>query len=337
MSLQEVVDGQRDWWVETADVEAGLALLPDESAQCVVTSPPYYRQRDYGVAGQIGLETTLDAYVERLVAVFRAVRRVLRRDGVLWVNIDDGYVTNPGNGRGGESVDGSTPHRSGLDKTGATGLRPKNLMGAPWRLALALQADGWLLRLDGIWHKPNTLPEPARDRPGRDHEYVFLFSRSARYHYDADAVRVPTGSEAKPDAYAAGYGTNAGADADRLGRGYRKRSKTLTHPLGRGLRSVWSIPTQAARTTHFAAFPEALAARCVLAGSRVGDVVLDPFSGSGTVAAVAVAHGRRAIGIELSPAYAAASRERILTKVGVRPDLAAEVQGMAQLRLTGVA
>jgi site-specific DNA-methyltransferase (cytosine-N4-specific) len=195
--------------------DARALPLADESVQSVVTSVPYFRQRDYGVAGQIGLEDSLASYVEALVGCFREVRRVLRRDGAVWLNVDDTYAGNPGNGRGGEGVrrgsplSGGVPHRSGRPTSGL-GVARKNLLLIPQRLAIALQADGWFIRLDGIWEKPNALPEPARDRPGRSHEYLYLMTRSARYYWNGDAIRELTGRESTAEEYAAGYGTNTG-------------------------------------------------------------------------------------------------------------------------------
>jgi DNA modification methylase len=172
-----------------------LRTLPAGSVHTCVTSPPYFGLRDYGADGQIGLERTPDEYVARMVAVFREVRRVLRDDATLWLNLGDSYATNPGNGRGGEgsglTKGGKTPHRSGIDKSGLSGLKTKDLIGIPWMVAFALRADGWYLRSDIIWHKPNPMPESVRDRPTKAHEYLFLLSKSATYHYDADAVREP--------------------------------------------------------------------------------------------------------------------------------------------------
>jgi DNA modification methylase len=286
-----------------------LPRLPEASVQCVVTSPPYWGLRDYGVDGQLGLEATPEAYVAAMVAVFREVRRVLRADGTLWLNMGDCYTS----GNSGQRVrDTCGGFQAGLDtrtqaathanpgRPALLNAKPKDLVGMPWRLAFALQADGWFLRSDIIWAKPNPMPESVTDRPTKAHEYVFLLSKSARYFYDADAVREP-----------ARYGFSASTGDDwrqGIGNGTRDPTRgirTVTPGNGgeRNLRSVWTLATEPTPEAHFATFPTALASRCILAGSRMGDTVLDPFAGSGTVGAVAEQLGRHSILIELSPAY----------------------------------
>jgi site-specific DNA-methyltransferase (adenine-specific)/site-specific DNA-methyltransferase (cytosine-N4-specific) len=263
-----------------ADILSGdsrklLRKFPDRSFQTCVTSPPYWGLRDYGIDGQIGAETTVDEYCADLVAVFREVRRTLRDDGTLWLNIGDSYTSG---GRTWRDADQKNSAR-GMDYRAPTpeGLKPKDLIGVPWRLAFALQADGWYLRTDIIWHKPNGQPESVKDRPVRSHEYVFLLSKSGRYFYDAEAVKEPT--------------------ADRKGF--------------RGRRTVWSLNTEPFSGAHFAVFPPELARLCILGGSRPGDVILDPFLGSGTTGMVASQAGRGFVGIELNSEYAALARERI--------------------------
>ncbi|HFF6210727.1 TPA: site-specific DNA-methyltransferase [Stenotrophomonas maltophilia] len=253
-----------------------LKDIPDQTFQMCVTSPPYWGLRDYGIDGQIGAETTVDDYYADLVAIFREVRRTLRDDGTLWLNIGDSYTSG---GRTWRDVDDKNVAR-GMDYRAPTpeGLKPKDLIGVPWRLAFALQADGWYLRTDIIWHKPNGQPESVKDRPTRSHEYVFLLSKNERYLYDWEAVKEPT--------------TN--------GDGTRSR------------RSVWSINTEPYRGAHFAVFPPELVRLCILGGSRPDDIVLDPFLGSGTTGMVALQEGRGFVGIELKPEYAALARERIL-------------------------
>jgi DNA modification methylase len=349
------------WSVHAGDCRAVLATLPDESVQCCVTSPPYWGLRDYGVEGQIGLEPTPEEYVANMVEVFREVRRVLRPDGTLWLNLGDCYCSTDkwGGGVGGNTgkqtvaADGTVPSWAvRARKEPIAGLKPKDLVGIPWMLAFALRADGWWLRSDIVWHKPNPMPESVTDRPTKAHEYVFLLTKSATYFYDADAIQ----------------------------------EKATREATGRNARSVWTISTKPFAGAHFAVMPWDLAERCVLAGTsaegqcsacgapqereterikeddgpgpEVGEgrkelhgptysrhrqsipggqslvtpgevhtmgwrstcscgaetvpqTVLDPFAGAGTVGMVARRHGRRFIGIELSPVYAAMARERI--------------------------
>jgi len=275
--------------------------------QCIITSPPYYGLRDYGVDGQIGLEDSPDAYVARLVEVFREVRRTLTDDGTLWLNIGDSYNAHPGQrktadaaGNKQKSLRGSTsaPSRS------VDGLKPKDLIGIPWLLAFALRADGWYLRQDIIWHKPNPMPESVRDRCTKAHEYLFLLSKSERYFFDSDAMKEPSagwpigkpkGSRGR-QGYSSASGMNKNPQRDSYG-GIGGDGES------RNKRSVWTIPTESYSEAHFATFPKALVEPCILAGSRPGDIIFDPFLGSGTVAQVAQRLGRHWIGCELNPKY----------------------------------
>ena len=252
-----------------------LQALPTESVRCVVTSPPYWGLRDYGIQGQIGLEATLPQFLNQLVRIFAEVKRVLTSDGTLWLNIGDGYTS--GN-RGYRASDRKNPARAMSTRPPTPdGLKPKDLMGVPWRLAFALQDDGWFLRSDVVWNKPNAMPESVKDRPIRSHEYLFMFTKSARYHYDYEAVKEP-------------------ADCG-IGK--------------RGRRSVWNINTKAFAGAHFATFPPELIRPCILASSLPGDFVLDPFFGSGTVGLVSQQENRQYIGIELNPEYVQMAASRL--------------------------
>lgn len=296
-----------------------LRTLPDESVNCCVTSPPYYGLRDYGAAGQIGLESTPEQYIERLVAVFREVRRVLRDDGTLWLNVGDSYAD-------------------------------KNLIGIPWMLAFALRADGWYLRQDIIWAKPNPMPESVRDRCTKAHEYIFLLTKSARYWYDAEAVgenfaderMVCSGAKfGTPEQYAKESGRSGDQGLARFNKGrggknamrgqghFRDGENGPANRAGRDMqnvgaegftrnrRSVWTITTKPYTEAHFATFPPELPRICIMAGCPADGVVLDPFAGSGTTGAVALELGRRAVLIELNPKYVKLIERRTQTTVGL--------------------
>lgn len=295
-----------------------LALLkrvPDESVQCCITSPPYWALRDYGVEGQIGLEETPQEYIEKLVEVFDQVHRVLRKDGTLWLNMGDKSARS---GRGGigrastlsGSHRGQNESRKPKTTRVAAGFKPKDILGLPWRLAFALQDAGWYLRSDIIWHKPNVQPESVRDRPTRAHEYVFLLSKSQKYFYDFEAVKEPVTGNAHPR----GNGVNKKA---KRNHGSIKQNASFSAAVKglvetRNRRSVWSIHTEAVPEAHFATFPRALVAVCMMAGTRPGDLVLDPFGGSGTVACVADTLDRQWLLLDLNPEYANIARQRIM-------------------------
>jgi len=304
----DVLGGRAAWSCEAADVLAWLRGLPADCVHCCVTSPPYFGLRDYGVSGQLGLEKSPAEYVEKMVAVFREVRRVLHPSGTVWLNIGDSY-NNAGSSRNGEGLDGN--RRGGA--TGADGacgykkrdnrrawrdigIKCKDLIGVPWRVAFALQADGWYLRQDIIWSKPNPMPESIRDRCTKAHEYVFLLSKSPRYHFDAKAVA--------EKATSVGGGASFGKQGQDT-TGTRAQSRTYDRPeyATRNRRSVWPIATRSYKGAHFAVMPEKLVEPCVLAGCPAGGVVMDPFAGSGTVAAVAVGLGRRFVGCDLNANY----------------------------------
>lgn len=289
-----------------------LAGLPSGSARACVTSPPYLGLRDYGVAGQLGAEATPEEYVSNLVAVFREVRRVLADDGTLWLNLGDSYARQGGSGAPGASAKvGNT--KSGQQRRNTEpppSLKPKDLTGIPWMTAFALRADGWYLRSDIIWHKPNHMPESVTDRPTKAHEYVFLLTKSERYFYDADAIK-----EAAVKGHAGSQFHTGKTAGHQLGRASAKPRKDDGM---RNARSVWSIATQPSGVEHFATMPPELARRCILAGSALGDVVLDPFNGAGTTGMVAMQQGRKYIGVELNPQYAETTAKRWASECGQR-------------------
>lgn len=291
------------------DCRLTLPTLPERSVRCCVTSPPYWGLRDYGHGEQIGLESAPDAYVEQLVAVFREVRRVLTDDGTLWLNLGDSYSSmrdskaTPDTLRGdsdGTAVAGAMNRNPAALR--AAGLKHKDLVGIPWRVAFALQADGWYLRSDIIWHKPNPMPESVTDRPTKAHEYVFLLSKSARYYYDAAAIAEPL----ETPAHAPG---NKKVDASRNDADQMQKVWGLSGT--RNARTVWTVATSPYSGAHFATMPPELAERCVKAGSAVGDIILDPFGGAGTTALVADRLGRDAILCELNPTYAGLAEQRV--------------------------
>jgi DNA modification methylase len=253
-----------DWLtVMLGDCRQVMAEMEPESVHCVVTSPPYWGLRDYGQDGQLGLEPTPEAYVESMVAVFREVRRVLRSDGTVWLNLGDSYAAS--NVSGPQGTTGDRASRTFTARTTpkmADGLKPKDLVGIPWRVAFALQADGWYLRSDIVWAKPNPMPESVTDRPTKAHEYLFLLSKSPRYYYDADAVREPHTRDWSTETVGPGYMT---AQQGRNDGG--KRQGDFQHPAGRNLRSVWTIATQPYPGAHFATFPQALVEPCIKAGT----------------------------------------------------------------------
>ena len=251
------------------DSYIALQKLPDECVQCVVTSPPYWGLRDYGIQGQIGLELQLQQYINNLLSIFREVKRVLSSDGVLWLNIGDGYTS--GN-RGYRAPDKKNPARAmSIRPDTPNGLKPKDLLGVPWRLAFALQSDGWYLRSDIIWNKPNAMPESVKDRPTRAHEYIFMLTKNEKYYYDHVSMK----------------------------------------ENNRNKRTVWNVNTMPFSEAHFATFPPALIEPCIISSSKPDDFILDPFFGSGTVGEVACMNSRQFIGIELNPEYIEIAKKRL--------------------------
>ena len=295
----------------TGNVIEVLKELPDCSADCCITSPPYLGLRDYGVSGQLGLENSVEAYINRLTDIFREVRRVLKNDGTLWLNIGDSYVSS---------------------NSEYSNCKRKDLIGIPWLLAFALRDDGWYLRQDIIWEKPNAMPESVKDRCTKSHEYIFLFSKQSKYYFDYEAIKepavgfnniAPAGSKGtlRPNSrlrkgnsrtfrgggvYTKGQSFNNSAEAMRESHGNSENVTGL-----RNKRSVWTVATQGYKEAHFATFPEKLIEPCVLAGSRDGGIILDPFMGSGTTAVVAKKHNRGFIGIELNPEYVEMAKRRL--------------------------
>lgn len=291
--------------------------MPDESINCCVTSPPYYGLRDYGAAGQIGMETDFREYIARLVEIFEEVRRVLKSDGTLWLNLGDSYNASGRVGHGTRLGYKQATNRAsdfGQDKPRPSddSLKPKDLMMIPARVAIALQDAGWYLRSDIIWHKPNPMPESVTDRPTKAHEYLFLLAKSEKYAYDSEAIKEPC-IEDRP--LSNWEGRKASGEpirrADPGLTGQTNGTATLTSVAGRNKRTVWTISTDPFPGAHFAVMPTALVEPCILAGCPEGGTVYDPFSGSGTVGVVALRHGRNFIGSELNPAYVEIARKRI--------------------------
>jgi len=288
----------------TGDCIAQMKTLEPGTVQTCVTSPPYFGLRDYGHDGQIGLEQTPDEFVGKLVEVFREVRRVLKDDGTLWLNLGDTYASNGGAHGGREDnqrgVGAKRTHEAGggdqSPRRAPEGLKQKDLIGIPWRVAFALQADGWYLRQDIIWAKPNPMPESVKDRCTKAHEYIFLLTKSPRYFFDSDAIQEP----ANPENHRATAGIRRTPPGQTAHGGPKSGGRSY---VTRNRRSVWTVPVKPYKGAHFATFPPELIEPCILAASRPGDLVLDPFGGSGTTGAVAMEHRRTPILIELNPAY----------------------------------
>jgi DNA modification methylase len=308
-----------DWNVVQGDVLTTLPTLEAESVHCCVTSPPYWGLRDYGVEGQLGLEPTPDEYVAKMVAVFREVRRVLRDDGTLWLNLGDSYAATTKGSGGPDSSStlvGTKAEHNGQRMTPRKmllgSLKPKDLVGIPWRVAFALQADGWYLRQDIIWHKPNPMPESVRDRCTKAHEYIFLLAKSERYYYDAEAVGEETSARTlERDRYTRGGNNKAIGVYTSGARKDNNTARHINHSSTRNRRSVWTVTTKPYKGAHFATFPPKLIEPCILAGCPVGGTVLDPFTGSGTTGAVALEHGRKFVGVELNGEYIELAKARI--------------------------
>lgn len=287
--------------------------LTDESVDCCVTSPPYWGLRDYGTPGQIGLESTPEGYVEKMVRVFEEVRRVLKPQGTLWLNLGDSYAS---------------AGRNRTEKQ-ASDLKPKDLVGIPWMVAFALRAAGWYLRSDIIWAKKNCMPESVTDRPTRSHEYIFLLSKSARYYYDHEAIKEPaiydvdgTGTAArkarqKPDAKSTPDCIRSGIRPAGFKDAAMMNGNAPNMTGMRNKRDVWTVAPAQFPEAHFATFPEQLITPCILAGCPKDGIVLDPFMGAGTTALVAKSHGRNYIGFELNPEYIRITEDRLKKEFGM--------------------
>ena len=309
-----------DYKIIIGDCLYSMQSLPDQSVQTCVTSPPYFGLRNYGNDQQIGLEQTPDEFVNKLVDVFREVRRVLKNDGTLWLNLGDSYCGVNGYARASEKFqrkgrnDAPANNRS-LSALHKANIKTKDLIGIPWRVAFALQADGWYLRQDIIWSKPNPMPEPVKDRCTKSHEYIFLLSKSPKYYYDHEAIKEDCSESNIQDFMkrktlnnkGKGLGTYEEARPDLA----RSRADYMPSDLKRNKRSVWEVTPKPYSGAHFAVYPPELIEPCILAATKKGDTVLDPFGGSGTTAGVALKHKRKAILCELNPEYASIVDDRI--------------------------
>lgn len=332
-----------DYKIIQGDALQNLKTLPDQSVQCVITSPPYYGLRDYGVDGQMGLESTLPEYIQNMVALFRQVRCVLKDNGTLWLNMADRYAAEAKNRSVKQAISRSTlsgsinTHCTILKQQAKKDLPKKNLLGVPWRLALALQDDGWMLRQDIIWHKPNPMPESVRDRCTKAHEYLFLFTKGPHYYFDHEAFKEPvTGVNPKaantephntPHSHKGSKFHTGKTGQHQAGRSSaRPRQNTSGLVEFRNRRSVWTIATEKSPSPdHYATYPMALVTPCILAGTRPNDIVLDPFSGTATTGAAALKLGRRYTGIELNPKDVEFSIDR-LRAIHAQPDFVNQLQ-----------
>ncbi len=308
-SLSEMLELNK---IYNMDCMEGLKQLDDNSINCCVTSPPYWGLRDYGVEGQLGLESTPEEYVAKMVEIFREVKRVLRKDGTLWLNLGDSYcgTGNKGEYKDPKYLDGRNGQKVALNNK-IKGLKSKDLVGIPWMVAFALRADGWYLRQDIIWHKPNAMPESVKDRCTKAHEYIFLLSKSRKYYYDNEAIKetaknanktISLGEKSFSKRQAKGVGVEPSGNG---------KSDNYTVKEYRNKRSVWTVTTKPFKGAHFAVFPEDLIEPCILAGCPAGGVVLDPFMGSGTTCMVAAMYQRNFIGFELNPEYCKMAEKRI--------------------------
>jgi len=327
--------------VIVGDNRETLKQLPDRSVQTVVTSPPYWGLRDYGNDDQIGLEQSPSEFIEQLCLVFDEIWRVLKDDGTLWVNLGDSYATSGGISQPHRNTNGGFSGSDGMrtqpyamagggfkrPKTSEGNLKHKDLVGIPWRFAFAMQDRGWYLRQDIIWHKPNPMPESVTDRCTKSHEYIFLLTKSPKYYFDNVAIKEPV-SEVSLKRAEYGWDSDRPStkNASMGGQGIHveKMGTRFVNPEGRNKRSVWTITTKPYKEAHFATYPPDLILPCILAGSKEGDIVLDPFSGSGTTGEVALKHNRNYIGLELNPEYAKLSEKRLTDAIGMMAEVTIE-------------
>jgi site-specific DNA-methyltransferase (adenine-specific) len=298
--------------IKTGNCLEVLKTMPEQSVNTCVTSPPYWGLRDYGESDQLGLEETPEEYVENMVAVFREVKRVLRDDGTVWLNLGDSYAgpkgNNRGEGAGGGQGRGKLLGFDNIKTKVPNGLKQKDLVGIPWRVAFALQADGWYLRQDIIWHKPNPMPESVKDRCTKAHEYIFLLSKNAKYYCDMDLIREPVKKSNKGFIMARARTASGALGGENKHNMERRDYREIK---GANKRSVWTVTTKPFKGAHFATFPPDLIEPCVLAGCPENGTVLDPFGGAGTTGLVAQQHNRNAVLIELNPEYAEMAKNRI--------------------------
>ena len=306
--------------IKVGDSLEVLKTMDDESVHCCVTSPPYWALRNYDHPDQLGQEPTPEEYVNKLVAIMGEVHRVLRSDGTLWLNLGDSYV---GSGAKGKYTDpknkkGRNGQQDKANNNKVKGLKPKDMVGIPWRVAFALQAEGWYLRSDIIWHKPNPMPIPVNDRPTSCHEHIFLLSKNKKYYYDKDAILEPLKDPNRVDPpTSSGFGGHKHTNnKDKtLNNAYSGNLYDATKLKGKNKRDVWTVSTRAYTGAHFAVYPPKLIEPCILAGCPDDGTVLDPFSGSGTTGVVAMNNGKNYIGIELNPEFAELSHKRIKEQV----------------------
>jgi DNA modification methylase len=314
----------KDYTLYCGDALRLLKTIDSECMDCVVTSPPYWGLRDYGVKGQIGLEETPQEYIEKIVQVFSEVKRILKRTGTVWLNLGDSYAGS-GHGYGSEIKGKQKTNKGTLFMAQKhpfevpSGLKAKDLVGIPWRIAFALQAVGYYLRADIIWHKPNVMPESVKDRPTKSHEYIFLLTKSHKYYYDADAIRETTEQVLirKASRYAKyrakSHNPKCGITQEEFAHLGTAPSPIipLTHPRGRNKRTVWSVQTKPFKEAHFATFPEKLIEPCILAGCPPGGAVMDPFCGSGTTGVVSLKNDRNFLGMDINWDYLKMTEKRL--------------------------
>ena len=304
--------------IKVGDSLEVLKTMDEQSVHCCVTSPPYWALRNYGQDGQLGQEATPEEYVDKLVAIMGEVKRVLRDDGTLWLNLGDSYVGSGNKGKYKDNKDRKNRNGQEIAKNNKVkGLKPKDMVGIPWRVAFALQEDGWYLRSDIIWHKTNPMPMPIKDRPTSCHEYIFLLSKNRQYYYDYEAILEPLLNTERNDTSGSGFGgyKHTSQPDKTMNPTYSGRKFDPSKKKGKNKRDVWTVATIGYKGSHVAVYPPKLIEPCIIAGCPDGGTVLDPFSGSGTTGVVALNNQKNYIGIELSPEYVKLSEDRIAKEV----------------------